>query len=110
MTLAIATTTVTFTRWDLTGDSSTAPDTPSTEFTVDAHVSAPSGHEQYTGGSQEVTSAVCLCEVADVAQGDLAVDHKTGRAYRVSWTNHRVGLGLDHMQIGLTSVVGVSRG
>lgn len=103
------TTELTISRYDLDGDSSDAPTAAVATSAVSAHVSAPQGTEVLAGGSQEITNAVAYVDVGtDVLQGDRVVDLSTSRAYRVAWTNTRIGLGLDHLVVGLTSVEGTA--
>lgn len=78
---------------------------------VAGHISAPSGSDLHVGGDQENVSAVLLAECCvDVRHPDLVTDDSTGNQYEVVWVRRRIGLGLDHLKIGLRASSGASNG
>ena len=108
--MLIATTTATITRTAGTGDPY-EPGVVTTVATVPAHISAPSGIDVPVGGHKEVIDAVAyLPDGTSVERGDMLTDATTGAAYVVSWWTARTGLGLSHVQVGLTHVEGAASG
>lgn len=78
---------------------------------VAGHISAPSGADLHVGGDQENVSAVLLAECcADVRHPDLVTDDLTGETYEVVWVRKRIGLGLNHLKIGLRASKGLVSG
>jgi hypothetical protein len=107
----IDTTTVTITRPTASGDPYEAATVTTVAAGVRAHIGSPSGTDQHVGGDKEVISAVCYVPAGtDVVRSDLIADDQTGTAYSVVWSTRRRGLGLDHVQVGLRTVQGVSNG
>lgn len=109
--IPLATTTVTISQPDGTGD-------PYEEATTDplvsgwrAHIGSPSGFEQQSGGSQERVDAVLQCDpVEGVDHTCTVTDEATDETWTVTWVRLRRGLGLDHMRAGLIAVSGGSNG
>ena len=108
--MLIATTTAIVTRTAGTGDPYEAA-AVTTVTTVPAHISDPSGADASVGGHKEVIDAVAYLPAGtSVERGDTLTDATTGAAYAVSWCTPRNGLGLSHVQAGLTFVEGASNG
>lgn len=71
-------------------------------------LSSPSGGEVWqAGGGSETVDAVIICDPATIAHTDQLVDDTTGDVWEVSWVRKRIGLGLDHMRLGVNRVTGV---
>lgn len=105
--MLIATTTATVTRSVGTGDPYEAATTSTPYVGVRAHFSAPSGDDVAVGGDKEVIQATCYLPAGTVIQrSDIVTDDATGADYAVVWSRKRVGLGLDHVVVGLRAVNG----
>lgn len=74
---------------------------------VRAHISVSHGLEPVS--AQEVVAFRLDTDICDLDHLDRVVDEKTFRIYEVAWVAPRYGLGLDHMEAGLTRVEGVGR-
>lgn len=92
------------------------PDDPATLLRLhtglDGHVSAPIGDSLVASGQQEQVDAVLYVALTDPPLGaaDIVTDRATGDTYRVTWARRRQGLGIDHQQAGLRSVIGAALG
>jgi hypothetical protein len=109
--LMLASTTVTVTRTDGTGDPYVDATPSEVAERVRAHISAPTGSDARVGGAQEIVDAVLLTEVTPALQrADRVTCETTGDTYTITWVRRRTGLGLDHQQAGLVAVKGASNG
>lgn len=68
------------------------------------------GSANEVGGDQETVNAqVIFPEGTDVRRSDRVVDPNLGETWEVQWSRARVGLGLDHVKVGLKQVTGEAR-
>lgn len=108
--IPLASTTVTVTRANGTGDPYEPASTSTVTAGAPAHISAPNGTSERVGGAQEVVDAVLyLPSVPALKPADSVVD-ALGDRYTVTWVRTRRGLGLDHQQAGLVAVRGGASG
>jgi hypothetical protein len=109
--LPIASTTVTVTRTDGTGDPYETATTATVAAALRAPGSVPTGQDLRVGGAQEIVDAVLLTEPSPQLQrADAVTCDLTGERYRVTWVRTRTGLGLTHQQAGLVAVKGAANG
>lgn len=74
---------------------------------VRAHISVSHGLEPVQ--AQEVVAYRLDSDICDIDHLDTVVDEKTFYVYDVRWVAPRYGVGLDHMEAGLSRVEGVGR-
>lgn len=79
---------------------------------VRAHIGSLSGSEQLRpGGGRSVTGYRLDCDLlptGTLLHTDQVVDDTTGTTYEVTWAAEHRGLGLDHIEAGLSLAVGVA--
>ena len=109
--IPFSTTTLTITRPDETADPYDSPTVATLETGRAAAIVNPSATDLRVGGNQETVQMVALVDPdCTVRLGDYATDDQTGDQWRVIWTQQRVGVGLDHVKVGLTRTTGSARG
>jgi hypothetical protein len=72
---------------------------------VRAHISVSHGLEPVQ--AQEVVAYRLDSDICDLQHLDRILDEKTSLVYEVRWVAARYGLGLDHMEAGLSRYEGV---
>jgi hypothetical protein len=117
MSVPLATTT--FTVWRLTTASAEGDSTDENVYTdvatgIRGCVVYHSGAISKTQGSRERVDGRVMCDITSleppIGRNDYLVDDTTGEEWQVAFARKRVGLGLDHMLVGVYDVDGFSRG
>lgn len=79
---------------------------------VRAHIGSMTGTEQLRpGGGRAVVSFRLDCDLlpsGTILHTDQVVDETTGTTYEVAWARERRGLGVDHIEAGLSVTTGVA--
>jgi hypothetical protein len=110
MSIPLSTTTITISRKRDDDDPYDTPTVRPVANGIRAVIGSPSGRDRVIGGDQSAIVAKLDCDVCDLRHYDYVTDDRTTVEYAVVWVTERQGLGLDHLEAGLTAVTGASNG
>jgi hypothetical protein len=108
MSIPLATTTITISRKRDDDDPYDTPTVRPVANGIRAVIGSPSGRDRIIGGDQSAITAKLDCDPCDLRHYDVVTDDVTAVEYGVVWVTTRIGLGLDHLEAGLTAVQGAS--